>query len=792
MELPIRPLGDYWQLLQKEGLLSSDRPLPASLLARPVRLVSCDSQNVGPDTLFIVKGAHFKGQYLADALAGGAFAYLADRPWPEAGDAPCLPVSDVRRAMALLADFYYGHPSGKFSVVGITGTKGKSSTAYYLKYIFDEYLASRKKPESGIISSIDTYDGVERFESHLTTPEPLDLQRHFANAAASGLEYLTMEVSSQALKYDRMDRVDLAAAVFLNIGYDHISPIEHPDFEDYFASKLKIFRHAPLAVVNLDTDHVERVLGAAQESGRLITFSETDPAATVLASGVRKQGRDILFRVRTPRFSREFRLTMPGLFNVQNALAAIAVCEGLGIPEQCIHVGLMKARVPGRMEVYQNADGRITAIVDYAHNRLSFEKLFQSVKAEYPGQRVVIVFGCPGKKALDRRKDLSEIAAKYADKVILTEEDAGEEDVLDICREMAAHIEPTGRDYSIEPDRGEAIRMAVMEAEGPTVLLLTGKGAETRQKRGTAYVDCPSDVEYVQRWLHEYDVAHRLDGMEKVLGLLDTLPRLAQSAGKTIVLKYGGSAWGENGAVDSILQDVAALQMAGVRVVLVHGGGKSISGWLSRLGETPRFRDGYRVTDQTAMAVSEMVLSGEVNKEIVMALRGLGVKAAGVSGKDGGILTARRKDPELGRVGEITGADGALIELLLSGGYVPVVSPIAAGEDGGGYNCNADDAACAVAQAMGADRLVFLTDVDGVRIDPNNAKTAVSSMSASEARELLESGLIQGGMVPKLRSALRALEGGVGRVAVLDGRISHVLLLDAVSGQTMGTAIVKD
>ena len=183
------------------------------------------------------------------------------------------------------------------------------------------------------------------------------------------------------------------------------------------------------------------MLSAAGEAGgRLITFSETDPAAAVFASGVRKQGRDILFRVRTPRFSREFRLTMPGLFNVQNALAAIAVCEGLGIPERHIYVGLMKARVPGRMEVYQNADGHITAIVDYAHNRLSFEKLFLSVKEEYPGQRVVIVFGCPGKKALDRRKDLSEISAKYADKIIITEEDPGEEDVLDISREMAGHI----------------------------------------------------------------------------------------------------------------------------------------------------------------------------------------------------------------------------------------------------------------------------------------------------------------------------------------------------------------
>jgi len=783
-------LNDYLTLLEREGLLAA--PVPADLdREQPIALVSCDSRTVVPGTLFVCKGAHFKAEFLDMAQSRGAVAYASEKRWPDS-PLPCILLSDLRRAMALMADLCYDHPSGKLKVIGFTGTKGKSSATYYLKSVLDAYRSRQGKGETGVISSIDTYDGAERFESHLTTPEPLDLQRHLAHAAQAGLEYLTMEVSSQALKYHRSLCTEFAAACFLNIGYDHISPIEHPDFQDYFTSKLKIFGQAQVNCVNLDCDHAPEVLAAAQAAGKpVITFSQKNPQADVYASSVRKEDGQTVFQVRTPSYEREFRLTMPGLFNVENALGVIAVCEALHIPDWAVYDGLVRARVPGRMEVFSNADGSVQAIVDYAHNRLSFEKLFLSVKEEYPGQRVVIVFGCPGKKALDRRKDLSEISAKYADKIIITEEDPGEEDVLDISREMAGHIE--GKcDYSIEPDRGEAIRMAVMEAQTPTVILITGKGAETRQKRGTAYIDCISDVDYTKQWLHEYDVAHHLDGMEKVLGLLDTLPRLARSAGKTVVLKYGGSALGENGAVDSILRDVAALQMAGVRVVLVHGGGKTISGWLERLGETPRFRDGYRVTDATAMAVAEMVLSAQMNKQVVMALRGLGVKAAGVSGKDGAILTARQKDPELGHVGDITAADGELIRLLLSGGYVPVISPVCAGENGESYNCNADDAACAVAEALKADKLVFLTDVDGILMDSRNAKTAIPSLTASEARELLDSGLIQGGMVPKLRSCIRALENGVAEVVVLDGRIDHVMLLDAVSGQTMGTTIRRD
>lgn len=502
MEQHVYPLSRYRDLLAEHGLIVEEH-----LNGDPtIGLVSCNSREVTDGTLFICKGAHFKEQYLLDAIHRGAVVYVSETVYP-AADVAYIRVSDIRKAMALLANLYYEQAWTAFDLIGITGTKGKSSTAYYVKHILDEYLNAVQKPNSAIISSIDTYDGVIFEESHLTTPESIDLHKHFANTAKSGIPYLTMEVSSQALKYDRVTGVTFDVGCFLNIGRDHISPVEHPDFEDYFASKRRLMAQCRTACINLDADRADEVVRDAAGCERIITFGST-PNADVYGYDVRKAGNDILFKVRTATFDREFRLTMPGLFNVQNALAAIAVAIALDIPETYMVLGLVKARVAGRMEVFTSRDNRVTAIVDYAHNKLSFEKLFESVAAEYPHHRVITIFGCPGRKAQERRRDLGEISGRYSDLVYVTEEDHGEEPLLDICKEIAVHVD--GAHHAacrIQPDRGEAITEAILTAETDTVILITGKGRETRQKRGIEYIPCKSDVQFVEEALALYETS---------------------------------------------------------------------------------------------------------------------------------------------------------------------------------------------------------------------------------------------------------------------------------------------
>lgn len=494
-------LRDYIGDLEKNGLLCCQHDVEG-VEDEPVVFATYDSKEVVEGTLFVCKGAHFKPAYLVEALEKGAFCYVSEKAFEEAGDAPCILVGDIRRTMALIAARYYHKVWQKLHTVGITGTKGKSSAAYFIKSILDEHLLASGGKESAILSSIDNYDGKIREESHLTTPEAMMLSRHMQHAVDAGIEYLTMEVSSQALKYDRTYGVTFDVGVLMNIGEDHISPVEHPSLEDYIASKMMLMRQCRAAVINGDDVYCRRAVeSAAGYAEKIITFGMESDHADVMAGDIRSEGSGISFRVRCGDFDAPFRIACKGIFNVSNALAAITVCHLLGVPLEAMQRGLAKAHVSGRMEVFTDPSGRLTAIVDYAHNAMSFEALFKSVKQEFPGRKIIIVFGCPGKKAQRRREELGISAGRHADLAILTEEDAGEEAVHDISREIAGHVESVGGRYEIIDDRGRAIERAVEAADENTVILITGKGRETRQKRGTAYIDTPSDVDYVQRFL---------------------------------------------------------------------------------------------------------------------------------------------------------------------------------------------------------------------------------------------------------------------------------------------------
>lgn len=477
------------------------------ILEKEVDYVSYDSRDIENNTLFICKGNAFKKEYIEDASKNGVFVYVSEEDY-DIG-IPCILVKNVRRAHSKLAAFYYNNPSEDLTLIGITGTKGKSTTTYYIKEILDEYELANLKKKVGVISSIDTYDGIEEFESHITTPEALELHRHFYNAKKSEIDYVVMEASSQALKYHRIDDMIFDVSVFLNISEDHISDIEHPDFDDYFNSKLKIFEKSKIGCVNLDSDNSDIILNKAKNScKRVITFSVDNKEADIFAYNIRKDGFNTIFNVKTPTYEREFMLSMPGLFNVENALASIAVAFVLNIPEKYVYSALKRAKSSGRMEVYHTNDKKIIAIVDYAHNKLSFEKLFESTKQEYPGRKIVSIFGSAGKKSYLRRKQLGTVAGMYSDKIFLVAEDPGYEPVEQISKDIAQYVEKYTNNYEMIEDRGEAIKKAIEEAANipeSTVILITGKGNETRQKFGSEYLPCLSDVQYVKMYLKEYD-----------------------------------------------------------------------------------------------------------------------------------------------------------------------------------------------------------------------------------------------------------------------------------------------
>ena len=272
------------------------------------------------------------------------------------------------------------------------------------------------------------------------------------------------------------------------------------------------------------------------------------------------------------------------------------------------------------------------------------------------------------------------------------------------------------------------------------------------------------------------------------------MPYIQKFNRKVIVVKYGGSAMVDENLKKRVIEDVTLLKLVGFKPIIVHGGGKEISRWVSKVGMEPKFINGLRVTDEPTMELAEMVL-GKVNKELVQMVESLGVRAIGLSGKDGGLLNVTKKysnGEDIGYVGEVQKVNADILWDLLDKDFLPIVCPIGLDDSFHTYNINADDAACAIARAMNAEKLAFLTDIEGVYKDPNDPSTLISELQISEAKEFIEKGYIGGGMLPKLNNCIDAIENGVSRVHILDGRIPHCLLLEIFTNKGIGTAILKD
>lgn len=282
--------------------------------------------------------------------------------------------------------------------------------------------------------------------------------------------------------------------------------------------------------------------------------------------------------------------------------------------------------------------------------------------------------------------------------------------------------------------------------------------------------------------------------LEKAEILVEALPYIQRFNRKIMVVKYGGSAMIDEELKKTVIEDVVLLKLIGFKPIIVHGGGKEINRWVDKVGMQTRFVNGLRVTDEDTMELAEMVLAS-VNKSLVSKVQTLGVKAVGISGRDGGLLKVKKKqtgDEDIGFVGEVDYVDPKILKDLLEKDFLPIVFPVGMDRDGVSYNINADEAASGIARALKAEKLVYLSDVEGVMLDPEDPDSLISQIYTNEARDLIDNGIISGGMIPKINNCIEAIENGVSRIHIMDGRIPHALLLEIFTNRGIGTAIIRE
>ena len=453
-----------------------------------------DSRKAAPGAVFVcMTGTRVDShRFIPEVLRGGVRVLLTERDVTEElrasglseeelGRVTVLRTEDARRGLALLSAARFGYPARRMTTIGVTGTKGKTTTTHMIKAILE---AAGKKV--GMIGTTGTVIGDEVTPTMNTTPESYQLHQSFARMAEAGCQYLIMEVSSQGVKMHRVDGIAFDYGIFTNISPDHIGPDEHADFEEYLCCKSRLLSMCRIGLVNRSDSHFEEIIKDA--SCELHTYSVLEEGAgedlaEYRASNIRYVSRpDFVgteFDVKG-RYEMDVRLGIPGLFNVDNALAAVSVCSFLGLPKERISHALERIRVNGRMEIVHTSS-RCTVIVDYAHNAVSMESLLTTLRQYHP-KRLVVVFGCGGNRSKERRYTMGEIGGRLADLSIITADNSRYEKVEDIMADIRGSIEKTGGTFIEIPDRREAIEYSITHALPGDMIAVIGKGHEDYQE----------------------------------------------------------------------------------------------------------------------------------------------------------------------------------------------------------------------------------------------------------------------------------------------------------------------
>ncbi len=443
--------------------------------------IESNSKNVKNGYLFVaIQGFSTDGhQYVENAIENGAVAIMIQEGCNLKGinipkNIVVVMVKDTREGLAVVSDNFYGHPSKKFKLIGVTGTKGKTTTTFMIKEIFEK--AGKKV---GLVGTIATYvNGKKVKDSNRTTPESLELQQTFAEMVKQGVEVVVMEVSSQSLKLNRVQGCDFDIVVFTNFSEDHISPKEHPDMEDYFQSKLKLFKMCKTGITNADDLYGAKMPRLFPDSN--ITTYGIDNYANLLAKDITITNSYVDFKVKLKDKNERVKTGIPGRFSVYNSLAAICVAQKFGIAPEHIKEALSEVRVPGRSELVDNKR-EIPIMIDYAHSPESLENILQATKS-YTRGKVISVFGCGGDRDAGKRPIMGEISGRIADFTIITSDNPRTEEPQKIVEQIEEGMKKTNGKYVTIVDRTEAIKEAIKMATKRDIVILAGKGHEPYQE----------------------------------------------------------------------------------------------------------------------------------------------------------------------------------------------------------------------------------------------------------------------------------------------------------------------